>query len=61
MFLHANKSTLGNSVEMIGLQLETEKLVLMKLSMTQSFLCVNIIQTGGSIDSYLIQYVKGKL
>lgn len=36
MLLHVNKSTLGNSVEMIGLQLETEKLVLneIKLSMT---------------------------
>lgn len=36
VLLHVNKSTLGNSVEMIGLQLETEKLVLneIKLSMT---------------------------
>lgn len=36
VLLHANKSTLGNSVEMIGLQLETEKLMLneIKLSMT---------------------------
>lgn len=35
MLLHVNKSTFGNSVEMIGLQLETKKLVLneIKLSM----------------------------